>query len=98
MEASDAVARCRVDLVRESPVKPVGKPDAGNRHVRFDERGRETGRRFGVSARARPRLYQSTVTSEENGQRQCGAGEPFFRVLLMTDCGAGKPAYQRTWV
>src|SRR6266853_557991 len=25
-------------------VKPVGKPDAGNRHVRFDERGRETGR------------------------------------------------------
>ena len=39
-------------------MKPVGKPDAGNRHVRFDERGRETGRRFGVSARARPRLYQ----------------------------------------
>jgi hypothetical protein len=25
-------------------VKLVGKPDAGNRHVRFDERGRETGR------------------------------------------------------
>jgi hypothetical protein len=24
-------------------VKPVGKPDAGNLHVRFDERGRETG-------------------------------------------------------
>ena len=24
-------------------VKPVGKPDAGNPHVRFDERGRETG-------------------------------------------------------
>ena len=24
-------------------MKPVGKPDAGNRHVRFDERGRETG-------------------------------------------------------
>ena len=23
-------------------VKPVGKPGAGNRHVRFDERGRET--------------------------------------------------------
>ena len=32
-------------LVRESTVKPVGKPDAGNRHVRFDERGWETGRR-----------------------------------------------------
>src|ERR1035438_4631824 len=45
---------------REPEVKSVGKPDAGNRHVRFDERGQETGRRFGVSARARPRLYHST--------------------------------------
>src|SRR4030043_73603 len=27
-------------------MKPVGKPDAGNPHVRFDERGWETGRRF----------------------------------------------------
>jgi hypothetical protein len=27
-------------------MKPVGKPDAGNRHVRFDERGWETGRRI----------------------------------------------------
>jgi hypothetical protein len=25
-------------------VKPVGEPDAGNRHVRFDERGWETER------------------------------------------------------
>jgi hypothetical protein len=25
-------------------MKPVGKPDAGNPHVRFDERGRETAR------------------------------------------------------
>ena len=29
--------------LRGSGVKSVGKPDAGNRHVRFDERGRETG-------------------------------------------------------
>jgi len=27
-------------------VKPAGKPDAGNPHVRFDERGWETGRRL----------------------------------------------------
>jgi len=27
-------------------MKPVGKPDAGNPHVRFDERGRETGLAF----------------------------------------------------
>ena len=29
---------------RERVVKPVGKPDAGNPQVRFDERGGETGR------------------------------------------------------
>jgi hypothetical protein len=37
---------------------PVGKPDAGNQHVRFDERGRETERGSSEhSHRARPRLY-----------------------------------------
>ena len=36
---------CYVSRVRESAMKPVGKPDAGNRHVRFDERGWETERR-----------------------------------------------------
>ena len=30
--------------VREPAMKPVGKPDARNGHVRFDERGWETGR------------------------------------------------------
>ena len=38
-------------------MKPVGKPDAGNPHVRFDERGRETGQCY----RARPRLYHSLL-------------------------------------
>src|ERR1017187_9406188 len=61
---SSGFVTCSWDLVRESTVKPVGKPDAGNRHVRFDERGRETGRRFGVSARARPRLYQELGCSD----------------------------------
>ena len=37
--------RGRWARVRESTMKPVGKPDAGNPHVRFDERGWETGRR-----------------------------------------------------
>src|SRR5450631_3374958 len=48
-------------------MNPVGKPDAGNRHVRFDERGWETGRRSapapapnldstGFSCRARPEI------------------------------------------
>ena len=39
-------------------MKPVGKPDAANPHVRFDERGRETEQRH----RARPRLYQDKDT------------------------------------
>src|SRR5271157_2137761 len=39
-------------------VKPVGEPDAGNPHVRFDERGGETERRP-RRHRASPRLYPS---------------------------------------
>jgi len=31
-------------------VNPVGEPDAGNPHVRFDERGWETERRFDATA------------------------------------------------
>jgi hypothetical protein len=40
-------------------VKPIGKPSAGNRHARFEERGWETGRwPKAPSYRAHPRLYQ----------------------------------------
>src|SRR6516225_12320643 len=53
-------AEPRRSHVRESAVKPVGKPDALIGHVRFDERGWETGRRSNVSARAHPRLYKMT--------------------------------------
>src|SRR5689334_25393116 len=35
--------RARAVVAVGLAVKPVGKPDAGNPHVRFDERGRETG-------------------------------------------------------
>ena len=39
-------------------VKPIGKPSAGNRHARFDERGWETERwPSAPSYRAHPRLY-----------------------------------------
>jgi hypothetical protein len=39
-------------------VKPVGEPDAVAQHVRFDERGWETGRwPLAPSYRAHPRLY-----------------------------------------
>src|SRR5882762_9999578 len=44
-------------------VKPIGKPSAGNRHARFDERGWETERwPLAPSYRAHPRLYQSAFT------------------------------------
>jgi hypothetical protein len=39
-------------------VKSVGKPDARKGHVRFDERGRETGGCQQAPHRALPRLYQ----------------------------------------
>ncbi len=43
-------------------MKAIGKPDGRNRHVRFDERGRESGRPFSVSTRVRPRLYIAAET------------------------------------
>jgi len=43
-------------------MKPVGKPDAGNRHVRFDERGRETERCRMAQATA---LFLDSTKGEE---------------------------------
>jgi hypothetical protein len=48
----------RVCLHRSNRERTSSMPGTG--HVRFDERGWETGRRLGVSARAHPRLYPST--------------------------------------
>jgi len=45
------------------PCGELHRPDARNGHVRFDERGRETGGRFGVSTCARPRLYNTSTES-----------------------------------
>ncbi len=44
VRASCAYAACNGRDIVGLTVKPVGKPDAGNPHVRFDERGRETER------------------------------------------------------
>jgi hypothetical protein len=43
-------------------MKPVGEPDAGNRHVRFDERGEETERCR--MAQATAPLLDSTFSKE----------------------------------
>src|ERR1019366_8739118 len=45
------------EVFRELMVKSVGKPDARKGHVRFDERGRETGGCQSALHRALPRLY-----------------------------------------
>ena len=67
---------------RESAMKPVGKPDAGNPHVRFDERD---GKRASLTGqhRAHPRLYQAvppavlrlcSVTTETTGRKSWVSG------------------------
>jgi len=50
-------------------VKPVGKPDAGNSHVRFDERGWETGRRL---ASALAPILDSTAVLEATLEQLTG--------------------------
>ena len=47
-------------------MKPVGKPDAGNPHVRFDERGLGNGTALRVSTRARPRLYRRSLSGKKD--------------------------------
>ena len=46
--------------LREPDKKSVGKPDAGNRHVRFDERGRETGLREPRPSSTLPKMMLKT--------------------------------------
>ena len=46
-------------------MKPVGKPDAGNPHVRFDERGGETGRLDDIEADTAPFLDSTGVKKRE---------------------------------
>src|SRR6266566_6300061 len=46
-------------------MNPIGEPDAGDRHVRFDERGWETGDWQSLKHRAHPRLYPSTADAAD---------------------------------
>jgi len=45
-------------------MKPVGKPDAGNPHVRFDERGGETERIDDIEADTAPFLDSTDAGSQ----------------------------------
>jgi len=68
-----------------SSVKPIGKPDAGNRPVRFDERGQETERCR--MAQATAPLFDSTKKSamrRDQGGRCCTSEGFFLRVRTNT--------------
>jgi hypothetical protein len=54
-------------------MKPVGKPDAGNPHVRFDERGGETGP-DPAEYRAPPRLYNTNSRTGHVSEADGGIG------------------------
>src|SRR6187455_3398758 len=67
-------------------VKPVGEPDAGNPHVRFDERGEETGR-WSIDPKL-PRL--SSTLREKFAVSRHGAQfrnvEDYFRSVKVSFC------------
>ena len=67
-------------------MKPVGKPDAGNPHVRFDERGRETGL---VQRLATAPFLDSTRTA-------AGGGKPTLGCRGSNDAYAPIPAIRST--
>src|SRR3954469_18088415 len=69
--------RARAVIAVGLAVKPVGKPDAGNPHVRFDERGRETG--CCRMAQATAPVLDSTL----QGPAVHGRGDPVGRALVL---------------
>jgi hypothetical protein len=64
-------------------MKPVGKPDAGNPHVRFDERGGETGRANGTAP-----FLDSTANASDG--KIVALGNPNAKQLLGQDVGTLK--------
>ena len=72
-------------------MKPVGKPDAGNRHVRFDERGRETGL-------TPPRLSSTLLDNLADldlaqNQEPVVAGEVLIDLYRRTVTSCGEPVH-----
>ena len=66
-------------------VRPVGKPDAGNQHVRFDERGRKTERSLQGSVTAS--VLDSTdlkILEEEREMREGASHAGMSAVIGLT--------------
>jgi hypothetical protein len=74
-------------------MKPVGKPDAGNLHVRFDERGGETAHAY-TRHRAPPRLYELTILTNAApaSRRQDSTFKAISASSSITSTGQ-RPAY-----
>ena len=74
-------------------MNPIGEPDAGDRHVRFDERGWEPGDWQSLKHRAHPRLYPLQALADDGRvgpklsfvHRNRGAPErDFFQAAAVT--------------
>src|ERR1019366_7306650 len=92
MRSSESLACCICDACilgrRRVPyVKPVGKPDAGNRHVRFDEREGETEQ---TPRRATAPLLDSTRF--DGYAAHASAHALLFPILLACGRTASSPA------
>src|SRR5262249_61798969 len=73
-------------------VKPIGKPSAGNRHARFDERGWETERwPMAPSYRAHPRLYQSATHRETSTWSAAGGRAGAAAIRGRGEAARGQP-------
>ena len=71
-------------------MKPVGKPDAGNLHVRFDERGRETG--CCHKAQATAPVLDSTAQRPPPHEHAFRAERPARRSRLGGGLSSARPA------
>ena len=76
-------------------MKPVGKPDAGNLHVRFDERGGETEHVF-TRHRALPRLCSRGCASNSNptDRSYSGRSSSIRRPIRRRSCKKRVPGCQ----
>ena len=80
-------------------MKSVGKPDAGNPHVRFDERGRETKPRHTAEATA-PFLDSTVILALDIKREFCLSQNSRFRNLSVSRSALSVDSYRlRTmWV
>ena len=76
-------------------MKSVGKPDAANPHVRFDEREWETGAATSASNRAHSRLYHALIQPKVRGLPHSQQGvEPFLLLAQQAERAVQGDAFE----